>query len=179
MGKGLLHVSLNLRGRFEEGDALRAAEGPVVRAHLREPADLQSRSRLVLPAQRLPVELAAIERSESDNPSKPLVRRKTKGDVERHPVPDKKQAVNQIGVPAQFPAEATISGSRGSLLVTQSGATAAIPASPSRDTRASICCSLTGGGIGISSIDATEQASIAIPATAGSGPERAGGFEQA
>src|SRR6185312_1001633 len=58
-------------------------QNPISRAPLSNGADLQSRSRLVLPAQRVPVELAAVERSENNYPSKPLVRWKTESYVER------------------------------------------------------------------------------------------------
>lgn len=48
------------------------------------------------------VEQPAIERPERHHPRKPLIGRQAERNVERHPVPDQEQTVDQIGVPAQF-----------------------------------------------------------------------------
>jgi hypothetical protein len=75
--------------------------------------------------------------AENDHISQPLIVWEAEGNIEWHPIPDQEKAIDQVGVPAQFPALAT-----NPLCATDSGrsaaATVAIPASPSRATIASI-----------------------------------------
>ena len=69
----------------------------------------RSRSRLRIPTQGPPVEHSTIQRAESDNEGHSLIGRQAEGNVEWHPVPDQVEAVDQVGVPAQFPALPTSS----------------------------------------------------------------------
>jgi len=57
----------------------------------------------VLPGEVAPVELSAGEFAEGDDEGQPLDWRQAESDVERHPVPQQEQAIDQIGVPAEFP----------------------------------------------------------------------------
>ncbi len=78
------------------------------------------------------------KRADHDHVRKPFVLRQTEGNVEGHPVPDQKKTVDQVGVPAQFPALAASSAGWRTTSGRNAAATAAIPASPRRETIASI-----------------------------------------
>ncbi len=64
---------------------------------------------MVLPSHGVPVEDMASEHAHDHNISEPFVLWQTEGNVEGHPVLDQEKTVDQIGVPAQFPALATSS----------------------------------------------------------------------
>ena len=86
----------------------------------------------------MPVELVASQRAKYHDIGQPLILGEAEGNVERHPVPDQKKAVNQVGVPAQFPALAASSAGRWAASGRRAAAIAAMPTSPSRATIASI-----------------------------------------
>ena len=79
----------------------------------------------------LPVVLKPIKASQSHDPCLSLTFIQRKRHVKRHPVPDEVEAINQIGVPTQFPCSALPSSEE------SPAAAAAMPASPSRETSAS------------------------------------------
>ena len=97
-----------------------------------------SASTIVLPAQVQPIKAATLQCAQNHHVCQPLIGRQRKGDVERHPVLHEIEAVDEIGVPAQFPAEATMSCCDAASAGATTSAAAAIPASPSRATSASI-----------------------------------------
>ena len=103
---------------------------------------LHSRSRF--PMKCLPIKDSASQRAERNHECQAFVGRQAEGDVEWHPVPDQIQTVDQVGVPAQFPALATSSAGTGSGACCSAFAIAAMPASPRRPIIASICGSLAG-----------------------------------
>ena len=52
----------------------------------------------------LKIKFATVEPADGDDPGQAIFRGQREGDVERHPVPAQVETVDQIGVPAQFPA---------------------------------------------------------------------------
>ena len=83
----------------------------------------------------LKVEFATVQAADGDDPGQAVFRGQREGDVERHPVPAEVEAINEIRVPAQFPAWCAVSiGVSG----VSAWAIAVMPESPSRDTRLSI-----------------------------------------
>lgn len=61
-------------------------------------------NRLRNPPHRAPIEDPSVQRPECDDKGQALILRETEGNVEWHPIPNQIKAVDQIGVPAQFPA---------------------------------------------------------------------------
>jgi hypothetical protein len=87
------------------------------------------------PPHRVPIEDMPRQRTEDDDVGNPLIRGQAERHLEWHPIPDKIQTVDQVGVPGKFPAEVSIA-SRSSR--SSADATASRPSSPSLETAASI-----------------------------------------
>ena len=106
------------------------------------------------------------------HPSQPLPLRQAERHIERHAIPNQKQAIQQLSLPRQPPQHSPLQRGARSRRAPQfppsapatsrnTRPTATNPASPSRPTKASSCPSFTGTGTGTPSIDTTHIASIA------------------
>src|SRR5579863_3591339 len=79
------------------------------------------------PAECSPIKYPPIQCSKRDHECYSFISRQTERDVERHPVPNQVEAVDQIGVPAQFPAISSSSAMSASTGWRNTWATAATP----------------------------------------------------
>jgi hypothetical protein len=89
-----------------------------------------------------PIKNSSFERANSNHPGQTSSRREGERNIKGHPVHTKKERVEKIGVPAQFPAVARSAGGSGA----SARASAWCPASPSRCTIASMADLLLGNG---------------------------------